>query len=98
MATKDSEYAERNARDDSFTLAETAVVLWAIGASTKWERAFFDLVRESDPTTRSELHLIFPYLVDAYTEFTDGDLSQRWAASHTELAASLRAQAGGGRD
>jgi hypothetical protein len=98
MASKDDAYGERNARDASFTVGETAVILWAVGASTRWERLFFELVQASDEVTRSELHLVFPYLIDAFTEFTDGDLRQRWADSHTELAASLRAQAGGGRD
>jgi len=96
MATKDSGYSEPNARDGSFTQAETAVVLWAIGASTRWEKAFFDLVAESDPVTLSELHLVFPNLCDAYRKFIEGDLRERWAASHTELAASLRVAAKGG--
>lgn len=96
MASKDSAYGERNARDASFTLAETAVMLWAVGAATRWERLFFELVQASDAVTRSELHLVFPYLVDAFTEFADGDLRARWAESHTELAASLRVQAKGG--
>ncbi len=90
MATRDNAYGERNLRDASFTQAETSVILWALGSCTKWERLFFDLVAESDEITRSELHLIFPYLVDAYTEFRDGTLRERWAESHTELAASLR--------
>lgn len=96
MATRDTQYGERNARDASFTQGETAVILWALGSCTKWERLFFDLVAESDPVTQSELHLTFPYLVDAYTEFRDGDLRDRWAESHTELAASLRVAAKGG--
>ena len=96
MATRDNAYGEPNARDASFTQGETSVILWALGSCTKWERLFFELVAESDEVTRSEMHLIFPSLVDAYTEFRDGDLRERWAASHTELAASLRVAAKGG--
>ena len=77
MATKDNAYGEPNARDASFTQAETAVMLWAVGASSRWERLFFELVQASDEITRSELHLVFPYLVGAFTEFADGDLRAR---------------------
>jgi hypothetical protein len=96
MATNDTPYGEPNARDASFTQAETAVILWALGSCTKWERLFFELVAESDEVTRSEIHLTFPYLVDAYTEFRDGDLRERWSESHAGLAASLRVSAKGG--
>lgn len=96
MATRDDGYGKENARDGTFTLAETAVVLYAIGASTKWERTFFDLVAESDPTTRSEIALIFPHLVKAWHDFVEGDLRERWADSHSELAAALRTSRGSG--
>lgn len=96
MATVDNEYGEPNARDASFTRGETAVVLWAMGASTKWERTFFEFISESGEVTRSEVHLLFPNLVDAYTEFCDGDLRERWADSHSEAAAAMRVAANGG--
>ena len=95
MTGLDDRYSERNARDAAFSLAETSVMLWSMGSATLWEKAFFALVAESDPVTVSELKLLFPNLVDAYTEFIDGDLRDRWYASHTEHAAARRKQGTG---